>query len=138
MNHPYTIQQFNISGEDIPQGVADKIIRFHMEPVWDIALEMGAYPSQNSSYRSETWEKSKGRSGNSQHTFKGKGATDWTCDNFLQNKEEFLGLLIENTDYIRFAVYSNFIHCDYKDTHNGERLVFDSDSSSKWTFRKFV
>ena len=136
--HPYTIKQFNISGEPIPEDVADKIVRYHMYPVWDVALEFKAYPSDNSSYRSVKWEKSKGRSGNSQHTFKGKGATDWTCEYFDNKKEELLKSLIENTDYIRFAVYNTFIHCDYKDTHNGKRLVFESDSSSNWTFIKFV
>lgn len=136
--HPYTIQQFNISGEAIPEDIADKIIRYHMEPVWDVAKEMKAYPSSNSSYRSVKWEKSKGRSGNSQHTFKGKGATDWTCDDFANKKEELLQKLIDNTNYLRFAIYNSFIHCDYKDTHNGRRLVFESTASSDWTFKKFV
>lgn len=136
MIKPYNISNFNISGEDIPQEIADKIIEYHMNPVWDIALDLEAYPSQNSSYRSEAWEKARGRSGNSQHTFKGKGATDWTCKDFSNKSNELLERLIEETKYTRFAVYNTFIHCDYKDVD--KRVVFTSTSDSKWTFKKFV
>lgn len=138
MEHPYSIKNFNISGEDIPQDVADKIIKYHMYPVWDIAIEMKAYPSENSSYRSVKWEKSKGRSGNSQHTFKGKGATDWTCEDFQNNKDKLLNKLINNTEYIRFAIYNSFIHCDYKDTHDGKRLLFENKSNVGWEFKHFL
>lgn len=129
----FSISEFNISGEPIPQDIADKILKHHIEPMNPIREEIGMaiWPSENSGYRSYAWEKSKGRSGNSQHTFKSKGAVDWTCSDLdLLEKH-----LIENTSYTRIARYSTFIHCDYK-AEDGKRYYFKSSPSSKWEFIK--
>ncbi len=138
MFNPYTIDDFNISKEELSEDISDKILDYHMIPAWELAIDLNAYPSMDSSYRSIQWELDHGRNGNSQHTFKGKGATDWTCDKFKDNKDELLKRLISDTEYTRFAVYNTFIHCDYKPTNNNKRQLFDSDPNSKWTFKKFV
>ena len=79
-----------------------------------------------------------------QHTFGQKksgvvyedelGAVDWTCENFKENKDCLLELIIEHTNYLRLSVYETFIHCDYKNTHKNKRLLFESESNSKWNF----
>lgn len=135
----FNISEFNISGKDIPQDVADKILHYHILPMQPVRNELGYWitASENSGYRSEEWEKSRDRSGNSQHTFKVKGAVDWTCEHFSKNKDEFLKAIIKHTNYTRIAVYNTFIHCDYKPT-GGKRQLFTSDASSNWKFEKFV
>lgn len=84
----YKPSDFNISGKAIPEDVADKIQIYHIEPMQQVRvdLKLPIWPSQKSGYRSKAWEKSKGRSGNSQHCFQGKGATDWTCKDFEKIK----------------------------------------------------
>lgn len=136
----FTISEFNISGNAIPEQVADKILKWHIVPMQRVRDVMGVaiWASQRSGYRSLIWEKSKGRNGSSQHTFKTMGAVDWTCLDFKKNKERFLGLIQEHTTYSRMAVYDSFIHCDYKPTKTGRREVYTSTDASKWTFKKFV
>lgn len=130
MKNYFKISDFNISGEPIPEDVADKILVKHIEPmnlvVMHVSFEVKV--SLKSGYRSYSWEKKKGRSGNSQHVFRGDGAVDWTCEDFETNKDEFLKALIELTDYSRIAEYNSFFHCDY--AHQVEdRWLFDH----KWT-----
>ena len=131
------ISDFNISGKAIPQSVADKIYLFHAIPlnvIKDVAPGLGLFISSRSGYRSVIWEKSRGRKGDSEHTFKGKGAADVSCQDFFNNQEELLELLIKYTNYTRFAVYDSFIHCDYKDNGDGKRWVFNK----KWQRVKSV
>lgn len=152
-NTHFLISDFCISNVDIPEDIADRILLYHLMPMNAVqdATPFDVYPSysvkgQPSGWRPYFWEIARGRSGGSQHTFgqrksvvlDQKGACDITCEDFSQNVDYLLDALIEKTDYIRFAVYKTFIHADYKDTHNGKRLIFDSNRSSKWTFRKFV
>jgi len=136
----FSIQELCVTGDDIPIEVADKILTYHIEPMNEVRDILG-YPitaSQNSGYRPHDYEISKGRSGNSQHTFKGLGAVDWTCGDFEDNYEDLLETIIDNTDYTRMAVYNSFIHCDYKETSSGRRELFTSTSASVWTFDKHV
>ncbi len=138
---PFKIDEFLIeSTSKIDTHIADKIYKYHIIPMIYIRRNLGfpIYPSMKSSYRSKTYEISKGRSGNSQHTFTGKGATDWTCENFDVNKDELLKEMIKETLYTRFAMYNSFIHADYKDTENNTRQLFKSGSNSKWEFIKFI
>lgn len=122
------ISDFNISGKPIPEDIADKILEFHLRPLERVqaALPIKIWVSAKSGYRSYEWEKSKGRPGNSQHCFYGKGAADLTCEGFDKNFDEFLGALVNHTDYSRFAIYKTFIHCDY--AMQDERWVFNQ----KW------
>jgi hypothetical protein len=119
---------FNITGDPIPEDVVDRIVEYHIEPGNRAQKKCGfdIWPSAKSGYRPEWYEESKGRSGNSQHTYKddGKGATDWTCHQFADNKINLLDALITETDYTRIAIYDTFIHADYKGT---ERWVYDKN-----------
>ena len=140
MKIKFKISEFIIEKGPIPVEVCDKILQHHITPMINVRKLFGSslWPSQKSGYRSVKWEKSRGRSGNSQHTFSGKGAVDWTCKNFKDNKEKLLKLLISNTEYTRLAVYNGFIHCDYKPTPSGKRELYDSGGDSKWVFKKFI
>ena len=146
----YKISDFNISGKSIPELIADKILEHHIIPMSfaQASAPFHIYPSAKSGYRPYIWEKAKGRSGTSQHTFGEKksglvyesdlGAVDWTCENFKENKDCLLELIIEHTNYLRLSVYETFIHCDYKNTHKNKRLLFESESNSKWNFIEFI
>ena len=136
----FAISEFNITGQPIPENVCDKLLKWHISPMIEVRQELNIpiWASQESGYRPESWEKEKGRSGNSQHCFKTKGAIDWTCRNFSQNKTFLLRAIIKHTDYTRIAVYNSFIHCDYKATDSGRRELFNSGSNSKWVFKKFI
>lgn len=136
----FKISEFNISGKSIPEKVADKILKWHILPMQKVRVKFGAsiWPSQESGYRSVSWEISHKRNGNSQHTFKGKGAVDWTCSDFKNKKQKLLHLIIEQTNYTRIAVYGSFIHCDYKITSSGRRELFSSGFDSKWKFERFI
>lgn len=127
MGSSLKVSDFNISGKDIPEDVADKILEYHLKPLEKVNKTeplLNASPSLKSSYRPRWWELQMGRDGDSQHCFYGKGATDVTCENFKENKDVLLKTLIENTEYTRFAVYNSFIHCDY--AIQDERWVFNS------------
>lgn len=141
----FTISEFNISGEPIPQDVADKLLKYHIAPMQVVrdALGFAIFPSQKSGYRSVKWELAHSRDGKSQHCFNGMGAVDWTykrADSFSSNKLNFQ-LLLNNiilfTSYNRIAVYENFIHCDYA-SKSGKREFYHSDSESNWKFIKYV
>mgnify|MGYP001146460118 CR=1 FL=1 len=148
----FVISDFCISNVDIPEVIADRILLHHLIPMNIVqdATPFDVYPSysvkgQPSGWRPYFWEIARGRSGLSQHTFgqrkktikDEKGGCDITCEDFENNKDELLQALIDNTDYIRFAVYKTFIHADYKNTHPGRRLLFDA-TGSRWKFKKFI
>ena len=136
----FNISDFNISGEDIPEVVADKILKYHIIPMQSVRnnLNIPIYPSLKSGYRSPKWEVSRKRNGQSQHCFLGLGAVDWTCADFKKNKEALLASIIIDTNYTRIAVYDGFIHCDYKGVTHGKREVYTSDAKSNWKFLRYV
>ena len=140
MKMHFKFQELLVETKNIPVDVAQKLLTYHMIPVSVVREELGVAitASLNSGYRSREWELSKGRSGTSQHVFIGKGAVDWTCSNFRTNKQKFLELLVEHTDYTRFAVYNNFIHCDYKKTPSNKKEVYTSTANSIWTLKKTI
>ena len=145
----FKISDFNISGEPIPEHVADTILKHHIEPMQDVSdcMVVNVIPSIKSSYRSLKWEKEHGRNGSSQHCFgeqpdhtfdkNAKGATDWTCGDFINNKDELLKLIIEHTNYTRFCIYNTFIHCDFKPTLSGKRQLFKVNNG-RWKFTKNI
>lgn len=127
MGSSLKISDFCIVQEPTPLDVVDKIEEFHLHPLRmvDACCDFKVMVSANSGYRPRKYELSKGRSGNSQHCFYGKGAVDVTCEDFKENKDKLLEVLIEETEYTRFAIYNTFIHCDY--AHQVEnRWVFNS------------
>jgi len=108
-------------------GVADKLLH-HIRVIQEIrdSINLPIYASQKSGFRSVGYEKSMGRSGNSEHTFSGGGAVDWTCSDV-----EILLPALRESEYTRVAYYPNkkFIHCDFK---GNERLFFVSSNDNKW------
>lgn len=133
----FTISELVITGSQIPLEVADKLLRHHIIPmqkvrdVIKLPIHCTTSKGLNSGYRPVWWELQNGRKGNSQHTFKGKGAIDWRCKGFSENKSLFLNEIIKWTDYTRIAIYHEFIHCDYLDTHD-HRYLYKSDNDSNW------
>jgi len=125
------ISEVCITSESISQDVADKILLYHILPmnaaqdVLGFKIHCKTSKGLYSGWRPKWWEIQRGRGGSSQHTFKGKGAVDWRCDNWEKNKELFIDYLIMNTRYTRIAVYDNFVHCDYKNA-NSNRWLYDS------------
>lgn len=124
----FRLSEFNVSGVEIPKSVVNRIKNFHAVPMQKIR-EIYGKPitvSERSGYRPKWWEVMRGRSGNSQHTYYGtsKGATDWTVDDFEENKDAFLELILEHTQYTRIALYGTFIHCDYKSVEPLKRVLY--------------
>lgn len=132
----FKVSDFNITGKPVPEDVADKIYLYHILPLNKVrsALGIPVWPSEKSGYRPEWWEKARGRQGNSQHVFKGKGATDVTCEDFAENKGVLLEALIKLTDYTRFCIYPTFIHVDYAGL---ERWVYENTPSG-WQRQKQI
>jgi len=137
MNIPFTFMELCITDEPISQDIANKLLHFHILPMSKVRHELGSWitASQNSGYRPKAYELMKGRSGNSQHTFEGSGAVDWTCKK--SKLLQLFNLIIENTEYNRIAIYENFIHCDYG-SNDGFRYIYESDSKSEWTLTKTI
>jgi hypothetical protein len=120
----FSISDFCISKEDIPIEIADKILKYFVEPL-TIVQENAPFkifvsystPGQPSGYRPYKYEKRKGRNGTSQHTFgerpEGvlqhvKGAVDLTAEDFEENKDKLIDLILEHTDFLRIAIYKTF------------------------------
>lgn len=84
--------------------------------------------SKQSGYRPKLYEISRGRSGNSQHCFEGKGAVDLTCDS-SQLSELFE--LLQQSEFTRVCLYLNkgFIHADFK---REEKQVFLCLDKNNW------
>ncbi|NAS32838.1 hypothetical protein GTQ40_17805 [Flavobacteriaceae bacterium R38] len=146
----FVLSDFNIAQTPVPVHVGDMILKYHINPGELVREEIGyaMWPSERSSWRPRVWEIARGRSGNSQHCYgekpdgtfdlEAKGATDWTCRNFLVNKDDFLEAIINFTQYTRIAVYNTFIHCDYKVTNSGRRELYSSDSNSNWVLKRVL
>jgi hypothetical protein len=139
----FNISELCITGGTVPLKVADKLLKYHITPMNKVREDLGmavhckTSEGLHSGYRPQYWEINHGRSGKSQHVFTGKGAIDWRCSDFENNKDELLRLIVKHTKYTRMAVYRNFVHCDYKTT-NGSRQLFISNASSEWIFIKNV
>lgn len=141
----FTIKELCIAPtEPIPVAVADKLLTHHILPMNVVRRELGKpihcvdSMGNHSGYRPEWWELQQGRSGGSQHTFKGLGAIDWRADK-PHDIETLWKLLQKHTQYTRLVFYRDshgnplFIHCDYKAT-DGRCYLFSSDASSNWEF----
>lgn len=111
----FLLSEFCITDDDVPLEVADKLLRYHILPMLPVRERLGfpIWASQRSGYRPYEYEIAKGRSGNSEHCFRGKGSIDWTCHR--ENLEKLYNALLE-LPYERICLYPNngFIHADYK------------------------
>lgn len=128
----FNVSELCITPKDVPLKVADKILKYHIEPMNEIRKMLGKpiFASQSSGYRPEWYEKQRGRSGNSQHCFKAKGAIDWTAYDI----HKLLELLMEETEYSRICLYENnrFVHCDYKNEDDGRFFYTCQSPTSHW------
>lgn len=119
----------------IPVHVADKIINHHLPILNNLRAAFGSpvIVSEYSGYRPVSWEKDHGRSGESEHTFKGKGAVDITVRNRVNNFHE----LLMRSDYNRICWYPDkgFWHCDFARTDN-EKLYFENRSDG-WELQHY-
>jgi hypothetical protein len=110
----FEFREFCITDDPISHEVANKIMRYHLLPMQAVRnhMKIPIIVSRRSGYRPVWYEEMKGRSGNSQHTFSGKGAADYTMSG---NWKEFLLYIAWLTDYTRVCYYpnNNFVHCDY-------------------------
>ena len=129
MSNNFTISEFIINKKQpVPLDVVDKILKHHIPIAQSVRDKMNCplWPSQNSGYRSVLWEKNHGRSGTSQHCFKGKGAVDYTCAN--ERLHELFDLLCKSK-YMRICLYHTFIHCDY---NSDTKQIFRCDDGHNW------
>lgn len=138
-----------ITTDPVPVQILDKIYKFFVKPLNKAqeALGIQIKISQKSGFRPYWYEKARGRSGGSQHTFGQRekiilknqdGAADITCEDFEKNKWKLLQALVDNTPYLRFAMYKTFIHADLRDLKQGRKRLFTSTSNSVWTFEKYL
>jgi hypothetical protein len=133
MNSIHDIASYDITGKGFDKNIEQMVRACHMAPLKkaEAAIEKNCgfliklYVSLKSSWRPVWWEKLKGRSGYSGHTYNFMGATDTTCDDFEANKEILLEYLIKETNYTRLAIYNGFIHCDYKNDYK-DSWVYNS------------
>ena len=126
MNDIRKLSSYDIAGKGLPSKVENIVYVAHIAPLLlaeqyiknKYCKDIGISISLRSSYRSLEWERSKGRSGYSEHTYNFLGASDITCKDFEKNKEILLEALIAVTRYTRLAVYNGFIHGDYKNAQD--------------------
>lgn len=135
MNNYFDITEFLIDPdmECVPVHVVQKIDTYH-KPILNRIREQLECPviiSERSGYRPVDWEKARGRSGDSQHTFQHKGAVDVTCKDI--RFYELLQLLKES-DYRRVCYYphKSFVHCDFK---GYEKVYYEADENGTWKNR---
>lgn len=107
----------------VPLHVVEKLVRYHL-PILNRIREALGFPviiSAHSGYRTYEWEIIHGRSGYSEHTFKGLGAVDLTCEprHLPELRQELL-----KSEYSHIAWYDHkrFFHCDFKDGELGRRF----------------
>lgn len=139
MNSYIKPSELNISGDPIPNEVADKMVEYHIIPMNAVraALGLPVLASEKSGWRPLWWEKiTEGMEAANTYI------TEWAqligLAKIFKNKDKFLKLISELTSYNRIAVYATFIHCDYKATKSGRRELYTSNSSSQWKFVKFI
>jgi hypothetical protein len=142
MKNYFKISDFNITGQPIPQDVADKIMIHHIIPLNRVreALGQPIIISQRSGYRPVWYEKKKNRPGTSQHCFLGMGAVDLTLIEFHRYKWDLVKHLVNQTEYSRITMYESksFIHVDYAGINrfiydeNWERMFPAETLQSEW------
>lgn len=127
----FSISEFVIDGDNVPLDIVDKILKHHINVIQPIRDNLGCaiWPSEHSGFRRVNWEIQHGRSGTSEHCFKGKGAVDYTCRNKWQL--ELLFKELKKSKYMRVCYYPNslFIHCDYK---GDKKLSFICNDNKNW------
>lgn len=136
----FSISELCIVSGPIQQTIANKILEHHIWPMNPVREKLG-HPitaSQNSGFRPTYYEKTRGRSGTSEHCFIGKGAVDWTTT--TGSIKTLLYLIMKHTNYTRVCYYPNdhFIHCDYARPEEGRRYFECASPVSAWKFIKSI
>ena len=135
----FTLSELCIITGSLPQDVADKLLQHHIWPMNPVREELDAavLASDNSGYRPTYYDKARGRSGNSQHCFEGKGAVDWTTRGDMQ---KLILLIMKLTSYTRICYYPNnrFVHCDYKPVTGGRQYFECASPTSAWKYKETV
>jgi uncharacterized protein YcbK (DUF882 family) len=138
MKSYFEIEEFNRTGAVLTEEIKAKI-QVHINEMNSIRERLG-FPilvSKNSGYRPRAYEVSKGRSGNGEHNYEGKGAADYTCAT-PEKVKKLVEELKKSSKYTRICYYpnDNFVHCDYK---TKDRQYFEAESpTSEWQFKHFI
>lgn len=126
----FSISEFCITPHPIEQEVADKILQNFIVPLNPIRHQLGAplIISKRSGFRPIAWEKAKGRTGESEHCFEGKGAADLVT----QDMKALANLLAVQSPFMRICYYpkSGFVHCDYKE--EAKKFYIDKEDGNGW------
>lgn len=130
-----------ITGERPPEHVWPRILKYHLTPALTLfhATGVALLPSMGSCYRSPVYERSKGRSGSSLHTFPhgSRGACDYTLPGGMDVMHH-MDHVIQSMPHRRLCYYPGhgFVHADYGDQHGQaakERTMWIADGpGAKW------
>lgn len=128
-----------IDGSMPPADVCAKLERYHFVMLDGIRELLGApiRISKGSGYRPPEHEIAKGRSGTSEHCFRGNGALDLTADDV----RKLYDLLVMHSTYTRICFYpkNGFIHCDHKLIPGNRRALYQCQSpTSDWELVRYV
>jgi hypothetical protein len=140
----FRISEFCIEQTPPPRRIAEIIISNHITPMNAVREALGSpiLVSKRSGYRPRAYERSKGRTGNSQHNFEeshqhGTGAGDYTS----ADAKDLIEPMIEHTCYTRICYYpnNNFVHGDFKPTPSGKREIYTADSpTGRWVLDRVI
>lgn len=142
------VQRYWTPVEDpIPARIWSVVDLCYVHPLRALQARTGAmfFPSLRSGFRPISWERSKGRSGSSLHTFPGgsMGAVDLVMWNG-EHVRHYVDLLVEFGPWRRIAYYSSkgFVHVDYGHSISGRgsrRQLFEGiGSDGVWSFRSYL
>lgn len=116
----------------VPLSVQDKILRHHLWVLNPLRANLGCpvHISQSSGFRPIEHEKQKGRSGDSEHTFEGKGAVDLTV---IKPRMADLAQALIQSPYNRICYYPSggFFHTDYKFPNRPQTLFISERTGWK-------
>lgn len=124
MPHNFSIPEF-CKNLTVPAHVADKICKYHMPELQLARDALGSPIRIRSGYCTRAGEIEMGRSGQSEHVFRGRGAVDVTADDLAK-----LGDLLKKSNYHRVCWHPSqqFFHCDFKgDLRNNYFVCYDGE-----------
>lgn len=129
--------------EDLWPVIRDRYV-VPLQQLW-VHLGVGLVPSMRSVYRSRDYELTKGRTGNSLHTFPAGtfGAADLTPHDRCPVMHH-LDTLVDYSPFRRICVYrgSNFVHVDYggPGSRSGDRrsLWFAASPYGRWQLQSYL
>jgi len=131
MKNYFSLSEFHKPEIALLSDVKEKIEKYHIPELNKVRekLKSPIIISRHSGYRPRWYELQKGRSGNSEHCYKGKGAVDITCES--SRFGELWELMVDSA-YTRVCLYvnNNFIHCDFKEVER--KQIFHCIDGKTW------